>query len=161
MRKINFVIFIILNFLLTANCFAYTIIAIERGSVVYGLKNGKLILEKDKANYKIYYEVDEESGIIKRTKLIALNDIPIADCAKGDIIPDNTTYKILSSPDFLLQQSIIRGDRLIHAVGQPGAMATELLTIGKQHMMSSKSTGDYMVIVDYEIVDRSDIPGNN
>lgn len=32
MRKINFVIFIILDFLLTANCFAYTIIAKERGT---------------------------------------------------------------------------------------------------------------------------------
>lgn len=160
MRKINFVIFIILNFLLTTNCFAYTIIAVEKGTVIYGLKNGKLILEKDKANYKIYYEIDEENGIIKRTKLIVLTDIPTAQ-KKGDIISGSTTYKILSSPDFLPQQGIISGDRLIHAVGQPGFSATELLTIGKQHMMSSKSTGDYMVIVDYEIVDRSDIPGKN
>lgn len=160
MKKINFVTILMLSLLLTANCFAYTIIAVERESVIYGLKNGKLTLEKAKASFKIYYEVDEETGIIKRTKLIALTDIPGAR-KKGDIIPDNTTYKILSLPDFLPQQSIISGDRLIHAVGQPGLCATELLTIGKQHMMSSKSTGDYMVIVDYEIVDRSDIPEEN
>ena len=157
MRKNKVIIFFILSFLLTANCFAYTIIAVERESVIYGLKDGKLTLEKDKANYKIYYEVDEKSGIVKRTKLIAITDIPGVQ-KKEDVIPDDTTYKILSAPDFLPQQSIISGDRLIHAVGQPGISATELLTIGKQHMMSSKSTGDYMVIVDYEIADRSDIP---
>jgi hypothetical protein len=144
------IFFLALLFIFINNSFAYVIIVVEKGSITYRADtNGSF---EDEANYKIYYDVDEVNKVIKRVKLVALRDIP-QTCKKGEVISDNTVYKIIEPS----QLSILKGERVIHGVGQPGINATELLTISKDSVMSSKSTGDYVVVYNCKIIERSDI----
>ncbi len=145
MRKIlSLIVFILLYSVVYSNAWAYFIVALEQGSVLYD-KNNKLT--KDKPMNKVYYEVDEQKGIITRTKVVIIKT--------GEIIPDATVYQIVSPKE---QQSIVSRDRVIHAVGQPGLNAYELLTIAPKSVMSAKSTGDYVVIFNSKITERSDVP---
>ena len=145
MRKIlSLVIFILLCSVVYSNAWAYFIIALEQGSVLYDKDNE---LAKDKPKHKVYYEVDEQEGIIIRTKVIIIKT--------GEIIPDAAVYQIVSPKE---QQSILSRDRVIYAVGQPGLNAYELLTIAPKSVMSVKSTGDYVVIFNSKITERSDVP---
>ena len=144
--RYKIILFLIaLIFIFVTNSFAYVIIAVEKGSVFYESKNDKVT--EDKGMNKIYYEVDEENKTVTRTKVVVLKS--------NEVIPDNTVYTIIS-PDS--QESIVSGEKVIHAIGQPGLNAYELLTIGKDYVMSSKSTGDYVIVFNCKITERSDIP---
>ncbi|MFH1075894.1 MAG: hypothetical protein V1753_03495 [Pseudomonadota bacterium] len=144
MRSNFFVLMVVLSFVFVTNSYAYLIIAVEKGSVLYD-KNNKV--EKDKPKNKLYYEVDERNKIIKRVKVIQLDT--------GQTFPDDTIYHIISAP---YHRSILSNEKVIHAVGQPGLNAFELLTISSKSIMSAKSTGDYFVIFNCDIIDRSDVP---
>lgn len=140
-------VFLSFFMLLTHDCFAYVIIAVEEGSVVYGADNK---LSESAPTYKVYYEVDENKKIVKRTKLVVLQDI--GSYKKGDVIPDDTTYQILET-----QMSFLTQGEVLHAVGKPGLTAIELLTIGKDFIMASKHNENYVVICNLKIIERSDI----
>ncbi len=136
---------------LNENAFAYVIIAVEQGAATYRADENKT--SKDIGRYKTYFEVDETNKIVKRIKVVLLTDDPLGD-KKGQVRPDNTIYQIIEPS----QLSILKNEKVIHAIGQPGINATELLTISKDHVMQSKSTGDYVVLVNSKIIERSDVP---
>ncbi len=145
---VSYLITMLCSLFFLNDCFAYTVIAIEKSSTFVGTDN-KIV--QDKGNYKIYYEIDEEKQLVKRVKLILLNDNALQK--KGDVLSDNTEYIIIRPP----QRSSVSNKLLIQAVGQPGMSATELLTIGDKYIMSSKSTGDYVVVSLLEIVETSKV----
>ncbi len=150
---LNYLVAMLCSLFFLNDCFAYVVIAIEKSSVLFATDN-KVVQEK--GNYKIYYEIDEENSIVKRVKLVALKDI--GDFVKkGEVIPDNTIYKIIRPP----QTDITTGENLIQAVGQPGLSATELLTIGEKYIMFSKSTGGYVIVSLLEIVETTKISTKN
>ncbi len=150
---VNYLIAMLCSLFFLNDCFAYVVIAIEKSTVLFATDNK---VAQEKGNYKVYYEIDEANNIVKRVKLIALKDV--GDFVKkGAVISDDTVYKIIYPP----QIGIVTGGSLIQAVGQPGLCATELLTIGEKYIMSSKSTGDYVVISLLEIVETSKISTKN
>jgi len=153
MKKFKAITIFLLLFslFLVRDALAYTVIAVEEESIFYGAADGPHI--KEKGLYKYYYEIDEKKNIVKRVKIVALgNSAPFLQ-KKGDIIPDDTRYQIILPQ----QKSIFTGKKTIHAIGQSGGRATELLTITDNYVMSSKSTGDYMVVSRSKIIETSDI----
>ena len=144
MRNLKIIIFFVtLLFILSSNCLAYVIIAVEQGSAFYDNKNN---IEKEKGKNKLYYEIDLQNNTIKRTKVIIMKT--------GEIIPDDTEYKIISP---ISQKTIISGEQAIYAIGKPGWNAYELLTISKDSVMSAKSTGDYILIFNSKIIERNNV----
>jgi len=70
---------------------------------------------------------------------------------KGHVEPDDTVYQIFGPSESTL---FPKGEKVIHAVGQPGLNAVELLSIGERYVLQSLSTGEYITVRKSKIVER-------
>ena len=153
MKRITIALF--LSFL-TTNIHAYFIIAEEVGSIMYDSVNQsekntkekvmeKLgVLKEGEPQFKIIYEVNEQKRQIKRLTVVNLKT--------KEVIPDETIYQIVSQT---ATTGIMSDAKAIHAVGAPGISAYELLTVCGDSVMSAKSTGNYMVISNMKVIERT------
>jgi len=94
-------------------------------------------MKRSKGQFEITYYM--EGDIITRTRVYDLN--------KKQVIPDNVIYHIQRqlSSDPTKGMHLIGGP-IIRAIGQPGADAVEILSIGDTFIQSVRSSGDYFVI---------------
>ena len=94
-------------------------------------------MKRSKGQFEITYYL--EGDTVTRTRVYDLN--------KKQVIPDDTVYHIqrqlLSDPS---QGSLLIGEPIIRAIGQPGLDAVEILMIGDTFIQSVKSALDYFVI---------------
>ena len=143
-KKIPYFIVLAISFVCAIDACAYTILAEEVGVVFYDKKNG---VEEVKPEKQARYEVDEGSKTVRRARLINLETQEVA--------LDNTVYHIISDKD---QKSLLLQEKMIYALGQPDPHSFELLAIGNSSILSSKATGDYIVISDMKILERGKAP---
>ena len=101
----------------------------------YFYKDGKM--KQSKPQFEVTYYI--EGDTVTRTRVYDLN--------KKQVIPDDTVYQIQrqlwSDPTM---GSLVIGEPIIRAIGQPGTNAVEILVIGETFIQSVKSTQDYFVI---------------
>lgn len=94
-------------------------------------------MKRSKGQFEITYYL--EGDTVTRTRAYDLN--------KKQVIPDDTVFHIprqlLSDPS---QGSLLIGEPIIRAIGQPGLDAVEILMIGDPFIQSVKSALDYFVI---------------
>jgi len=111
-----------------------TITAQEVESYFYA--DGKM--KHGKPQFEITYYI--EGDTVTRTR--------VYDLTKKEVLSDNTVYHIQrqlwSDPTM---GSLVIGEPIIRAIGQPGGNAVEILVIGETFIQSVKSMGRYFVIM--------------
>ena len=100
--------------------------------------NSDTTVSKSKGKYKFYYEVYEEMGIIRKTKIETLDT--------GEVIAQNVVYDIMSEPTSPVS--------VIYAVGRSDTQTYELLTMSPTFVMSSQSTGKYVVVSTSKVIEK-------
>lgn len=114
-----------------------TITALEVEGYFYS--DGKM--KRSEGQFENTYYLDGDT--ITRTRVYDRN--------RKEVIPDNTVYRIQRQ----LSSDPSRGlypNPVIRAIGQPGADAVEIITIGDTYVQAVKSTSDYFVIQRYKRV---------
>ncbi|OPX96685.1 MAG: hypothetical protein A4E59_01025 [Syntrophorhabdus sp. PtaB.Bin027] len=114
------------------------IVAKEIDGYFYNLSDSKM--EPYKPEFEItYHRIGDE---IRR--------VGVYNTRTKEIIPDDTVYKIQrqlwSDPTKKLSLQATFDKMNIRAIGQPGTDSIEILTFGKDFVLSVRSTGDHLTI---------------
>jgi hypothetical protein len=132
-KKISLTYITIFFILLSSNCFAYIVIAKEKTAITYG--KGKVY--KNTVQYEFHYDVDEENKVVYRKE--------VNNFRTGQETEDSTTYSIIEN-----SIDIYSGEKMIKAVGKPALDSLELIVIGKNFVLSCRSTADYFIVTDMQ-----------
>jgi hypothetical protein len=98
-------------------------------------------------------KVEQDDGEFENTYDFTGNTITrikVSNPKRGQPLSDDTKYVV----DKKLISVSYSGDPYIRAVGYPGTDAIEILTFNSKYMQNIKSTGDYMIVTRYRIIER-------
>jgi hypothetical protein len=131
MKKHSVIVCLLGVLLVSTDCFAYIVVAKETVNTVVGRNK----IDRGRGEYEVHYEVDEENKTVLRKE--------VNNFRRGRRIEDNTSYQIVENG-----KDISSGQKVIKAIGKPEKGAMELLIIGRDFVLSCRTTEDYVVIGD-------------